>query len=194
MLKKIFISLALMVSIYALPAGAASVSYFMDQSNALPDGVNYLQVTISDRDGVEGIIDFTVETLPVFNFNDGSNFGITAFGFNGDLLTADNISLPDGWSFSSDQNRSGFGNFINFTSGTGNSREDPLKFSIIGDDINSYTGFTAHVAGFITSDEDLTSDWFGGSVSTSTVPVPAAVWLFGSGLLGLIGVARRRSK
>jgi hypothetical protein len=27
----------------------------------------------------------------------------------------------------------------------------------------------------------------------STVPVPAAVWLFGSGLLGLIGVAKRRN-
>ena len=26
----------------------------------------------------------------------------------------------------------------------------------------------------------------------STVPVPAAVWLFGSGLLGLVGIARRR--
>jgi len=29
--------------------------------------------------------------------------------------------------------------------------------------------------------------------SVSTVPVPAAVWLFGSGLLGLVGVARRKS-
>jgi hypothetical protein len=27
----------------------------------------------------------------------------------------------------------------------------------------------------------------------ATVPVPAAVWLFGSGLLGLVGVARRKS-
>jgi hypothetical protein len=27
---------------------------------------------------------------------------------------------------------------------------------------------------------------------TTTVPVPAAVWLFGSGLLGLIGIARRK--
>jgi len=26
----------------------------------------------------------------------------------------------------------------------------------------------------------------------STVPVPAAVWLFGSGLMGLVGVARRK--
>jgi hypothetical protein len=25
------------------------------------------------------------------------------------------------------------------------------------------------------------------------VPVPAAVWLFGSGLLGLVGIARRKS-
>ena len=30
------------------------------------------------------------------------------------------------------------------------------------------------------------SDW------VAAVPVPAAVWLFGSGLLGLVGVARRR--
>lgn len=29
-------------------------------------------------------------------------------------------------------------------------------------------------------------------VSTSPVPVPAAVWLFGSGLLGLVGIARRK--
>ena len=30
------------------------------------------------------------------------------------------------------------------------------------------------------------------SVITTVVPVPAAVWLFGSGLIGLIGVARRK--
>ena len=29
-------------------------------------------------------------------------------------------------------------------------------------------------------------------ISTSAVPVPAAVWLFGSGLIGLIGVAKRK--
>ena len=30
------------------------------------------------------------------------------------------------------------------------------------------------------------------TVGTSAIPVPAAVWLFGSGLLGLVGVARRK--
>jgi hypothetical protein len=33
-----------------------------------------------------------------------------------------------------------------------------------------------------------------GDVGATTVPVPAAVWLFGSGLLGLIGVARRKAR
>ena len=32
----------------------------------------------------------------------------------------------------------------------------------------------------------------GSCASAPVVPVPAAVWLFGSGLLGLVGVARRR--
>ena len=32
------------------------------------------------------------------------------------------------------------------------------------------------------------------SQTVNAVPVPAAVWLFGSGLLGLVGVARRKSQ
>ncbi len=33
----------------------------------------------------------------------------------------------------------------------------------------------------------------GATITVSAVPVPAAAWLFASGLLGLVGVARRRS-
>jgi len=33
-----------------------------------------------------------------------------------------------------------------------------------------------------------------GSLKLPPVPVPAAVWLFGSGLIGLVGVARRKSR
>ncbi|BAZ94310.1 ornithine/acetylornithine aminotransferase [Thiohalobacter thiocyanaticus] len=35
--------------------------------------------------------------------------------------------------------------------------------------------------------------FLGSQVEVSAVPVPAAVWLFGSGLIGLAGIARRRS-
>jgi hypothetical protein len=48
-------------------------------------------------------------------------------------------------------------------------------------DNGPFTGFSANF--------DITSVHV---TSVSTVPVPAAVWLFGSGLLGLVGVARRK--
>lgn len=41
---------------------------------------------------------------------------------------------------------------------------------------------------WIGSDTSLTSDWL-----FTAVPVPAAVWLFGSGLIGLVGFARRKA-
>ena len=101
-------------------------------------------------------------------------------------------------------------------------RQDPLLFSIDlgGDSISDYVYdsiagangsflFAVHIAGFLdqnpldpvvdgtcgTLDANnpdcnlLTSVWVG---SNTVVPVPAAVWLFGSGLIGLIGVARRK--
>ena len=34
---------------------------------------------------------------------------------------------------------------------------------------------------------------YDGDVALSAVPIPAAVWLFGSGLIGLIGLAKRKS-
>ena len=40
---------------------------------------------------------------------------------------------------------------------------------------------------------DLNYAWAVQSGDVSAVPVPAAVWLFGSGLIGLIGLARRKN-
>jgi len=40
---------------------------------------------------------------------------------------------------------------------------------------------------------DNTGVGFSGYVEQTVVPVPAAIWLFGSGLLGLIGIARRKA-
>ena len=56
------------------------------------------------------------------------------------------------------------------------------------------TGIVSTLYGRIASD----SPWFPNSNMTfngdlSPVPIPSAVWLFGSGLIGLIGLARRKS-
>lgn len=193
----------------ASPAQAASVSYYLDQSNDLPDGINYAQVTISD--GIGGNIDFSVDVLSsAFTVTDpvAQNFGMQNFSFNYDNSLAVNtgniINIdPSTWMLSQDANAGGgFGKFEFQLSGTGASRTELLSFSITGvagDTVNSYAigstlnpssgeYFAAHIAGFDTTN-GVTSAQFAGS---TPVPVPAAVWLFGSGLLGLVGVARRK--
>jgi len=49
---------------------------------------------------------------------------------------------------------------------------------------------------FLADTTDLTGDFNASIVQAklgAVVPVPAAVWLFGSGLLGLVGIARRKT-
>ena len=53
--------------------------------------------------------------------------------------------------------------------------------------INGVVNFTGRSAPMV---KNFRAD---GRSSVAAVPVPAAVWLFGSGLLGLVGVARRRT-
>ena len=49
----------------------------------------------------------------------------------------------------------------------------------------------ASLTKLFTTNTSITSTSFSGSITP--VPVPAAAWLFGSGLVGLIGVARRKA-
>jgi len=43
-------------------------------------------------------------------------------------------------------------------------------------------------------DQALTTNWTGTGYGDVFVPLPGAAWLFGSGLLALLGVARRKTK
>ena len=71
-----------------------------------------------------------------------------------------------------------------------------LSDALLGYQVNrSYADYTN--TGKTHGDWQLTFNVQAGSLSNvtngvSAVPVPAAVWLFGSGLIGLIGVARRK--
>lgn len=186
-------------------ANAASVSYYLDQSNtegSWPDNVNYLQVTIFDSISNPGDIEFLVTPLASLTVSAGTNFGIQAFGFNStQTLTAANIVDPVGWSTGSG-NLDGFGAYQVREDGTGSNRQNPLSLRITGisgDVVADYAVagaggaqgtyyFAAHVAG-MTPVAGQTSAYFGGN---AVVPVPAAAWLFGSAIAGLGWVRRRR--
>ena len=192
----------------AAQSNAASITYYLDQSNDLLDGINYAQVTISDSVDTSGDINFTVEVLSdAFTISD-KNFGMQSFSFNyNDSLSLDDTNIVDlsesAWKIAMNRNAGGgFGKYDIQLSGTGDSRTETLTFSIsgvVGDSIYSYAigsslkpdaneYFAMHIAGFDTV-FDKTSAKFAGS---TVVPIPASVWFFGSGLIGLVGIARRR--
>lgn len=160
------IAAALLTGLFmASSSQAASVSYFLDQSNKLSDGINYLKVTIAD--GAEGSVDFTVEALQPLLDLAGDNFGIQKFGFNilgGVAAEADDVSdLPENWRARNGGRMDGFGLYDVTLKAKGKNTQDPLTFSIDGvtlDTILSYvdlsTGrapqgfslFAAQVTGF----------------------------------------------
>lgn len=179
-------------------ARAASVSLYLDQSNKLPDGTPYLSVMLTENGS--GGVDFLVQTLSPLNDIAGGNFGIQKFGFNFTSNTPYEITgLPDYWRVKKDKRMSEFGRYDIRLQGKGKARTDALAFTVGGVTLADFDDFfAAHVAGFewCRTDERrgwcsgkncVSSAYFGGS---TPVPIPAAVWLFGSGLLGLAGFAR----
>jgi hypothetical protein len=199
----------------ALPVRAASVSFLLDQSNTLPDDTHYLSVMLTEN--ATGGVDFLVQTLEPLNDVAGRNFGIQKFGFSfSGESDFDITGLPDFWRVGESRRMSEFGKFDIRLQGGGRSRTDSLSFTVNGASLDDFDSlFSAHVAGFewcdIIDDKRkygknnwcsgrncVTSAFFAGSLTglpppdPSAVPVPAAVWLFGSGLAGLLGFASRR--
>lgn len=83
---------------------------------------------------------------------------------------------------------------IRYGTGTGPS----LTFnagSLFDFDFNKTTSTPVFFSSFsFFDDTDLMVGEWRASLTLTPVPVPAAVWLFGSGLLGLVGIARRANK
>jgi hypothetical protein len=110
---------------------ADSVSYFLDQSNTLADGINYLQVTISDERAA-GVIDFKVEALQPLIDLAGDGFGIDMFAFNvlgGVGAEARNVGLlPEDWRARNGGRMDGFGLYdITTAAGIGKGHDDADK-------------------------------------------------------------------
>jgi hypothetical protein len=188
-------------------APAASISYVLDQSDSMADGIGYLQVTISD--GLSGAIDFVVQVLDPLREIAGDRFGIRKFSFNiaqgVKAGPVDVTGLPDKWRARKGGNLAGFGQFDVTLKGNGANRVDRLTFSITGVDsdvpmdyVSLSTGhvagdhafFVARVSGMDVAKPGRQASFGSGTAAATVVPVPAAVWLFGSAL-GLLVPFRR---
>ena len=208
--KLIMLPVALLFFLTLSQVNAASISFNLNQSNVLPDGVSYAQVTISDSVTASGDIDFVVELQSAAFTGTGNHFGMQNFLFNADpdiSLQAENIVnlMQPGWSVVEEKNAGGrFGKYDFKLLGKRRSRVEKLTFSISGvadDTIYSYAMgsalkpgakefFAMHVAGF-NMDEGVRSSKIAGS--SVVVPVPASLWLFVSGLIGLAAWGRRKA-
>lgn len=182
---------------------AQASTFYLNQSNTLADGVNYAQVDVTE---VAGNLKFEVEVL------DPTNWKFSSFFFNLSGAGAVNLTgLPSGWglvSGPSPYNVSEFGLFSNGVKGTGNSLQD--DFSFIADGANDLTiaNLVENNKGWIfaghtqcqnknsspCSKVDYQSSHFiSGTGDVSNVPLPAAVWLFGSAIAGLGTLKRRKN-
>lgn len=96
------------------------------------------------------------------------------------------------------------GEYEGFTSGS-DSNLDPVtglvSLTLAGSNLvdngdGTYSALLVSVgnvgAGWGSFDGTPYSEVYSVTVEASVIPVPAAAWLFGSGLLGLVGIARRR--
>lgn len=159
-------------------------------------------VTI-DNTGANTVLSFQLTTNPISSTNNALGIDFAAWNIAGT-----NPTFPTGtWSAQGTNNMDGFGSFTERTHDTANSLSlggitSPVVFVLNG----LYTNFPANASGnefavHIRWDNNC-SGFIGGQVGTTSVssnpncgtpiPEPGTLALFGTGMLGLAGVIRRR--
>lgn len=152
---------------------------------------------------------FTATSIGPMELDDGSG---PSLGIDNELFTLDAIidssgNLSSG-TFSIEGDGLGFatnnlltGNLTAFGSDT---KFDPFefRFTVTSGELASLYGLAPGTGGIILNLHGFNNDWnadFGATranadVGVSVVPVPAAVWLFGSALFGLVGYGRHTKR
>jgi hypothetical protein len=205
---KVITPLLITLAMITGKATASTVIYDLELNNlAAYTGQTLARVTLTDH--LSGGVDFEVEALITgtkvaqFGFNFMSNTVPVGFSITG---------LPSAWVYDvaidSQEGFNGFGKFdVDVHDGGSAGRLSPLTFSVSTGSVADYVAlssggsepslFSIHVTDLDASGSgfcdgsgcDVITGYAGGG---TLVPVPAAVWLFGSGLLGLVGIGRRR--
>lgn len=203
------------LAIYATPAAAVTINYSNTPGSSINldptddcggsgtfgcfsfSAGNSIQVTSGTASGFSGGITglFGVGAITPSGSQETasvSGTGVLSIFDGSQTLTAD-LNWIDIASFGTagSLNTTGTANLSNIVYGGLNG--DLLALANAGDGINTasfqFTSPTSLTDIFTTS-TSVTSTSFSGSIAP--VPLPAAVWLFGAGFLGLIGMARRK--
>ncbi|MFA7387366.1 MAG: VPLPA-CTERM sorting domain-containing protein [Thiohalobacteraceae bacterium] len=154
---------------------AALVNFTLTGEAVYADAGNDFGLSSGSIVTVEGSFDDSVLTggLGTVEFSSGSANSFTIYAGNYTYSNADDDSFLSGFPQ------------LRFEGA-------PLPYLDFGH--NGVTGFTSDGAGFFdaydASFQAVSGVWT--EYDATVVPVPAAVWLLGSGLMGLVGVARRR--
>jgi hypothetical protein len=165
-------------------AFADFITYNLDQSNTLADGVVYGTVKV-EASAALGEVKITYTADPSVYASTGKNFGLHTVGFNTDLsLNAAQIAAPSGWKLTSNSTLSTFGKF-SWKASTSNSEAPTVVLDITGLGSNATLAhftlpssggesqlFAAHVIDFVVRGSDTTSHWIGGSSDPPVDPPP----------------------
>ena len=214
-LRRALPAATLLAAVVAVPAQAATVTFDYTQSfgTTTPDGPAPYATAVFDDGGSAGSVTLTMtasSTIGIaditgmyFNLADDSQATLDGLGFTPiSGLAANSV---DATTNAHKADGDGFydilfdfpppGGPANFHAGD-ISVYQITGLNLLASDFNVFgapgpgtgnPGPFLSVARFQSTGFDgLGSDWVG------AVPVPAAVWLFGSGLLGLVGIARRK--
>ena len=173
-------------------------------SNIITDSLNNVEYLRLDV-----LADLTyAETLSILDTQDGGGWSIAnytgALAFSNAALNGDSVCTHTGVSPVS----SPCGLITGWTDGNlGNNHTSTFDFAWFLDDngdadslrIESTGQLNIYDYGSISASDEYAASGRGAANSITwlvtrpaVVPVPAAIWLFGSGLLGLIGIARRK--
>ena len=175
-------------------------TYFLNQSNTLADGVNYAQVDVLET---AGNLNFTVTALEPTNWK-FSNFYFNLGGSTGAITLT---GLPSGWRADTDQNVSEFGEFSDgLRKGAKGSLQSLFSFTADGTNTLSFANLLANDEGRIFAAHVQCSGRGGNQCSSvdgetshhiagpdiSPIPIPGAIWLFGTALMGFVSMSSRR--
>ena len=176
-LKKLACALMLFGLVGAVQAASVSLTPLSSQPVTLGSLISFdVMLDFGDAPVTSGDFNLTYDTtrLAFSGFNYGSNtFGVSTFNIN--------PSSPDG-------EVQGIG-FVGSISGSG--ILGTVTFLTEGLGMADLSPVAASPPGFFNGSSPVVPDYFGNSAQISAVPVPAAVWLMASGLLGMVGLSRR---